>query len=172
LTSNGQYVRMIPSLSGNLYKFDGKFVEPVPINANHLLKNSFRYSEDLVISGGRETMTYGVDLESGNIIYECTLKGCDRNFTGQDDESQQVLVVQRQTQTIRALEPRTGLERWNFSVAQHDVKLLNDPNSECHFSGAEKLDDLTIRVVVPDGLVCAVSKTNPSVVVWKHKVKH
>jgi eukaryotic translation initiation factor 2-alpha kinase 3 len=135
---------MIPSLSGNLYKFDGKFVEPVPINANHLLKNSFRYSEDLVISGGRETMTYGVDLESGNVIYECTLKGCERNFTGQDNESQQVLVV---------------------------MKLLNDPNSECHFSGADKLDDLTIRVVVPDGLVCAVSKTNPSVVVWKHKVQ-
>ncbi|XP_059472098.1 eukaryotic translation initiation factor 2-alpha kinase [Neocloeon triangulifer] len=168
LTSNGQYVRMIPSLSGNLYKFDGKYIEPVPINANHLLRNSFRYSEDLVISGGRETMTYGLDMNSGRVIYECTIKGCDRNFTGQESDGH-VLVVQRQTQTIRALEPRTGYERWNFSVAQHDVKLLNDPNSECHDKERIKDEDLIIKVIVPDGLVCALNKKNPSQVVWKHK---
>lgn len=51
LTNNGQWVRMIPSLSGSLYKFDGEGVEPIPINADNLLSSSFKFSDDLVISG-------------------------------------------------------------------------------------------------------------------------
>jgi translation initiation factor 2-alpha kinase 3 len=42
---------MIPSLSGGLYKFNGDDIEPIPITAENLLKSSFRYSDDLVISG-------------------------------------------------------------------------------------------------------------------------
>lgn len=51
LTNNGQWVRMIPSLTGALYKFDGETVEPIPINADNLLSSSFKFSDDLVISG-------------------------------------------------------------------------------------------------------------------------
>lgn len=51
LTNNGQWVRMIPSLSGGLYKFNGEFIEPIPVTADNLLRSSFRYSDDLVISG-------------------------------------------------------------------------------------------------------------------------
>lgn len=51
LTNNGQWVRMIPSLSGSIYKFDGETVEPIPISAEHLLSSSYKYSDDLVISG-------------------------------------------------------------------------------------------------------------------------
>lgn len=51
LTNNGQWVRMIPSLSGSLYKFDGEGVEPIPINVDDLLSSSFKFSDDLVISG-------------------------------------------------------------------------------------------------------------------------
>lgn len=51
LTNDGQLVRMIPSLSGALYKFDGETVEPIPINADSLLSSSFKFSDDLVISG-------------------------------------------------------------------------------------------------------------------------
>lgn len=51
LTNNGQWVRMIPSLSGSIYKFDGETVEPIPISADNLLSSSYKYSDDLVISG-------------------------------------------------------------------------------------------------------------------------
>lgn len=61
LTNNGQWVRMIPSLSGGLYKFNGEFIEPIPVTADNLLRSSFRYSDDLVISG--------------NIKFWLTLKG-------------------------------------------------------------------------------------------------
>lgn len=51
LTNNGQWVRMIPSLSGGLYKFDGDSIVPVPVTADSLLSSSYRYSDDLVIAG-------------------------------------------------------------------------------------------------------------------------
>lgn len=51
LTNNGQWVRMIPSLSGSIYKFDGESVEPIPITADNLLSSSYKYSDELVISG-------------------------------------------------------------------------------------------------------------------------
>lgn len=42
---------MIPSLNGGLYKFDGETIEQIPVTADHLLSSSFKFSEDLVISG-------------------------------------------------------------------------------------------------------------------------
>ena len=52
------------------------------------------------------------------IRYECTIDGC-KKFDGEEGESlDDVIVVQRETQTVRAVEPRSGQEKWNFSVSQ------------------------------------------------------
>ncbi|KAE8573034.1 Putative Eukaryotic translation initiation factor 2-alpha kinase [Halyomorpha halys] len=169
LTNNGQFVRMIPSLSGGLYKFNGDSVEAIPITADNLLKSSFLYSDDLVISGGRESKTYGVEVSTGKILYECSMSKCDNE--SKSSPVGDVIVVQRQTQTIRAIEPRSGAERWNFSVGQHDVKIAHDPSSYCH-SVIDPSADYILKVIVPDGLICAISKTNPGEVVWKHKFEY
>jgi len=60
-------VRLIPSLAGGLYKFDGEAVEPVPLSAETLLRSSFKFADDTVITGGKESRTYGVEVETGNI---------------------------------------------------------------------------------------------------------
>jgi translation initiation factor 2-alpha kinase 3 len=45
-------VRMIPSLSGGIYKFNGSNIEPIPVTADLLLKSApFSFSSDLAISG-------------------------------------------------------------------------------------------------------------------------
>lgn len=59
LNNNGQWVRLIPSLNGGLYKFDGENLEAIPVSTDQLLHSSFRYSDDLVFSGGKETKSYG-----------------------------------------------------------------------------------------------------------------
>ena len=78
-------VRLIPSLAGGLYKFDGEVVEPVPLDAEALLKTSFQFSKDSALkttmSGGKEKRTYGLDLATGRVRYECTIDGCK---TGND----------------------------------------------------------------------------------------
>jgi len=52
LTDNGQFVRMIPSLSGGIYKFNGSSIEPIPVTAEQLLKSTpFTFSSNLAISG-------------------------------------------------------------------------------------------------------------------------
>lgn len=48
-------------------------------------------------------------METGRVLYECNLDGCD-NLTELEAEGD-VVLVQRQTQTVRAVEPRTGVER-------------------------------------------------------------
>lgn len=75
LTNNGNMVRLIPSLSGGLYKFDGDSLEVIPITADELLKSSFKFSDDLVISGGKETRSYGVSSRTGKVTYECSMHG-------------------------------------------------------------------------------------------------
>lgn len=219
LTNNGQWVRMIPSLSGAIYKFDGETVEPIPINADNLLSSSYKFSDELVISGewrtatyqwtpfndffictkrvkgGKETISYGVSAQSGQIIYECSMRGCiNSTEINQDADNasdrpsdadsavnppqindDEVIVVRRKTQTVRAIEPRTGEERWNFSVGQHEIESIQSPN-DCHASSRSTVHDLLtnldLRVIVPEGVICAVRKSSPNDILWKYKFDH
>ncbi|KAH8417329.1 hypothetical protein KR222_008871 [Zaprionus bogoriensis] len=213
LTNNGQFVRMIPSLSGGIYKFDGDSIDPIPITAEHLLSSSAKFSDDLVISGGKETRNYGVSVRTGQLLYECSINGCinattdqgaindkieelrqDEDYQSEQQQQQDddqlrdengyivphdsllddVLVVRRQTQTVRAVESRTGLERWNFSVGQHELDVMRA--ADCHLEPRSELElavlDVDIRVVVPEGIICAFSKSDPQLLLWKHKFNH
>ena len=196
LNNNGNWVRMIPSLSGSIYKFDGKTIDAIPVTADELLKSSYKFSDDIVISGGKETRSYGVSSRTGEVIYECSMEGCknrtelhDVKPTESEDtikEEEQffieqthnpllddIIVVRRQTQTVRAIEPRTGNERWNFSIGQHEVEILE--SEDCQTSSnkndelAEYILDLELKVIVPEGIVCAYNKHTPNVILWKHK---
>lgn len=125
LTNNGKYVRMIPSLNGGIYKFDGESIEAISLTAEDLLKSSFKFSDDMVISGGTEVRTYGINSRTGLVVYECGIGGCkNKNFSEVLEEDQEdkkesnydpnideTLVLKRHTQTVRAIEPRTGNER-------------------------------------------------------------
>ncbi|XP_013108185.2 eukaryotic translation initiation factor 2-alpha kinase [Stomoxys calcitrans] len=206
LTNNGQFVRMIPSLSGGIYKFDGQSIDPIPITTDNLLSSSSKFSDDLVISGGKETRTYGVSARTGQMIYECSMDGCVNatepepnvmapiedgddplenenetqfqrtpNYMDEHDPLvDDVIVVRRLTQTVRAIETRTGTERWNFSVGQHELDLVR--SADCHDRKFSDIDmamlDLDIKVIVPEGVICAFSKSDPSAMLWKHKFNH
>ncbi|KAH8292236.1 hypothetical protein KR054_007547 [Drosophila jambulina] len=208
LTNNGQFVRMIPSLSGGIYKFDGESIDPIPITAEHLLSSSAKFSDDLVISGGKETRSYGVSVRTGQLLYECSINGCvnstddgraindtieeadQEEIRTDDDEDHMrdeagyvvghdpllddVIVVRRQTQTVRAVESRTGMERWNFSVGQHELDMVRA--SECTQQPRDELElavlDVDIKVVVPEGVICAFSKSDPQTMLWKYKFDH
>lgn len=183
LTNNGKYVRMIPSLSGGIYKFDGDSIEAIPVTAEDLLKSSFKYTDEMVISGGKELRSYGINSRTGRIIYECSLNGCkSQNLTDSAEEPSEsqpdemlddILVVRRQTQTVRAIEPRSGSERWNFSIGHHELEML--PNDNCQSQGSKNDEieshilDFELRVIIPDGLVCAYSKKSPNEILWQQK---
>nr|XP_023011887.1 eukaryotic translation initiation factor 2-alpha kinase [Leptinotarsa decemlineata] len=161
LTNNGEWVRIIPSLTGTLYKFDGSTIDPIPITAEELLKSSFRYSDDLVIAGGIDVRTYGVGFRSGTLYYECTSVKC----SNKDDQNvDDVLLIERSTHTIRAVEPRTGTERWNFSVGLHNVKL---PKVSC-INPNIQLFNWNVTAVLPEGKIKASISHNDQVQSWIH----
>lgn len=151
--------------------------------------------------GGKETRSYGVSSRTGKIIYECSIHGCQNSTHSSEMENEQrtqprtaaadndnnnnddgvaahdpliddVIVVRRHTQTVRAVEPRTGGERWNFSVGHHEMEILK--TEDCHERPFSELDksllDLEIKVVVPEGIICAFNKNAPHVILWKYKV--
>lgn len=48
MAQNFKSIRLIPSLNGNLYKFDGDDIEQLPITADDLLRSSFQFPDELV----------------------------------------------------------------------------------------------------------------------------
>ena len=64
--TDGSY-KVIPSLDGGLYRWDGHNVEPVPINADTLMSSSFKLSSDAMMVGGKETSTYGINAGTGQV---------------------------------------------------------------------------------------------------------
>ena len=54
-----------------MYEFDGGGIEALPFTADTLLTSSFKFSEDYVVVGGKETITYGVNSKNGqvNVVY-------------------------------------------------------------------------------------------------------
>lgn len=183
MRNRGQRVRLIPSLDGSLYKFNGETVEPLPLTADFLLKSSFKLGDDMVITGGKEARTYGINVHTGQVRYVCTMSGC--NQTQDDDYStEDVLVVKRNTQTVRAIEPRTGREKWNFSVGENHLSVLKGLMASCtshsqssssndatsfsieepnNCSSKGSCDDQSfIRVVMPEGVIALTSNTEDS----------
>lgn len=73
--------------------------------------------------GGRESKTYGVDIDSGKVLYECSMSKCDNNSNNEPHGD--VIVVQRQTQTVRAIEPRSGTERYSI-ITSYMIRLIKD----------------------------------------------
>ncbi|XP_015592079.1 eukaryotic translation initiation factor 2-alpha kinase isoform X2 [Cephus cinctus] len=63
--------------------------------------------------------------------------------------------------------------RWNFSVGQHDLTLLPAETADCHDTAAnpsqKNIVDIELKVIVPEGLVWAINKSNPNVKLWQYK---
>jgi translation initiation factor 2-alpha kinase 3 len=98
LSEDGKYINLIPSLAGGLYKYDGDSLQPIPLNADSLLKKSFKLSNDVVITGGKELRTFGVDVDSGSIRYECGFGDCyypSQAASDPNEEKRPVLVIKK-----------------------------------------------------------------------------
>ncbi|XP_050546208.1 eukaryotic translation initiation factor 2-alpha kinase isoform X2 [Daktulosphaira vitifoliae] len=168
LSNHDHWTRMIPSLSGSLYKFDGETLDRIPFTVDSLLKSSFRYNDDVIISGGKVSQTYGIDMASGQLLYVCDMAQCN-NITTDDLTSSDscILVLQRQTQTVRSSEPHSGIERWNFSVGQHDLKIISGLN-KCYQITNPSLK-IDFKVNIPNGILSAYSYDDPEKTIWTHK---
>ncbi|KPJ18535.1 Eukaryotic translation initiation factor 2-alpha kinase [Papilio machaon] len=162
--AGGKWVRLVPSLRGTLYSLSGDTIEPLPFDAEQLLSSSFKYSDDLVIGGARETLWLGIDAHTGTVIYECGSAGCSSEQTA--GAGREVLVLRRQSSTVRALEPHSGQEKWNFSVAEHQLAVSR---RECMGASAPP-SPVTVGVDMPEGVV-AVRLPGSQKPLWQQKLE-
>ncbi|XP_069016865.1 eukaryotic translation initiation factor 2-alpha kinase 3 [Embiotoca jacksoni] len=132
---------VIPSLDGALFQWnrDRESMEAVPFSVESLLDSSYRIGEDTVLVGGKSLTTYGLGAFSGKLRYICSAGGCSR--WGEDEvEAEDVLLLQRSQKTVRAIRPRSGLEKWNFSVGNFELKLIPELQSGLNFLEGEVMN--------------------------------
>lgn len=191
---------VIPSLDGALFQWnrDRESMEAVPFSVESLLESSYRIGEDTVLVGGKSLTTYGLGAYSGKLRYICSAVGCSR--WGDDEvESEDVLLLQRTQKTVRAIRPRSGMEKWNFSVGNFELKLVPESESGMNFLEGEVVNgdtwresqkvitdepkeeqtenhenqnqhlDLVIKVSVPDWKVMAFSAEPDGQLVWERQ---
>ncbi|XP_042890006.1 eukaryotic translation initiation factor 2-alpha kinase 3-like isoform X2 [Penaeus japonicus] len=165
VTSRGEWVRLIPSLDGGIYRFDGDGVEALPVTAETLLHSSFKFNTDTVFTGGKSTEIWGMSANTGHLLYVCNTAGCNRQQTA--SKPIHVLVVRRVTQIVRAIDPQSGEERWNFSVGQHEVNLAG---GGCEWMGrGEEEEELpSLHFVVPDGIIMGMDEEGH--LLWQQKL--
>ncbi|XP_012935928.1 eukaryotic translation initiation factor 2-alpha kinase [Aplysia californica] len=123
---NGKKMRLIPSLDGALYQFDGDKVEAIPMSAETLLSSTYRVSDDSMVVGSKDIRNYGIDFKTGEIQFMCGSEGCSNSKGEAKNDpivSNDVLVLTRTTQVVRCVDIKNGHEKWNFSVGQHQASL-------------------------------------------------
>ena len=80
-----------------LYKFDGEVIEPIPLNAEEMLRTSFKFADNTVMTGGKESRVYGIEVKTGKIRYECTMAGCfsptGEALSSQETDLEDIVIV-------------------------------------------------------------------------------
>ncbi|KAM3940408.1 eukaryotic translation initiation factor 2-alpha kinase 3 isoform 2-T2 [Leptodactylus fuscus] len=118
---------IIPSLDGDLFQWDRdrESMEAVPFTVESLLESSYKFGDDVVLVGGKSLTTYGLSASSGKVKYICSAMGC-RRWSEEDGEQDDILLLHRKQKTVRAVGPRSGNEKWNFSVGHFELRYIPD----------------------------------------------
>ena len=67
MVRNGKKMRLIPSLDGALYQYDGEKVEAIPMSAETLLSSTYRLSDDSMVVGSKDIKNFGIDITTGKV---------------------------------------------------------------------------------------------------------
>ncbi|XP_018421606.1 PREDICTED: eukaryotic translation initiation factor 2-alpha kinase 3 [Nanorana parkeri] len=181
---------IIPSLDGDLFQWDRdrESMEAVPFTVESLLESSYKFGDDVVLVGGKSLTTYGLSASSGKVKYVCSAMGC-RRWNEEDVEQDDVLLLHRKQKTVRAVGPRSGSEKWNFSVGHFELRYIPDVDPVVGFIGGQLeasggtdeskiisdvdeqetgTNDVVIKVSVADWKVMAFNR-NLGNLEWEHQ---
>ncbi|XP_077136377.1 eukaryotic translation initiation factor 2-alpha kinase 3 isoform X1 [Ranitomeya variabilis] len=147
---------IIPSLDGDLFQWDRdrESMEAVPFTVESLLESSYKFGDDVVLVGGKSLTTYGLSASSGKVKYICSAMGC-RRWNEEETEQDDILLLHRKQKTVRAVGPRSGGEKWNFSVGHFELRYIPDVEPavgfiEGHVEPSGGTDDSKIIMDVDD----------------------
>ncbi|XP_053444050.1 eukaryotic translation initiation factor 2-alpha kinase 3 [Nycticebus coucang] len=126
---------IIPSLDGDLFQWDRdrESMETVPFTVESLLESSYKFGDDVVLVGGKSLTTYGLSAYSGKVRYICSALGCRQWDSDEMEQEEDILLLQRTQKTVRAVGPRSGNEKWNFSVGHFELRYIPDMETRAGF---------------------------------------
>ncbi|XP_026573101.1 eukaryotic translation initiation factor 2-alpha kinase 3 isoform X1 [Pseudonaja textilis] len=165
---------IIPSLDGDLFQWDRdrESIEAVPFTVESLLESSYRFGDDVVLVGGKSRTTYGLSSYSGKVKYICSAMGC-RRWDDDEIEQEDILLLHRTQKTVRAVGPRSGNEKWNFSVGHFELRYLPETETRVGFlegnmkSNINKEDSKIISEVEEQEATMKDTVIKVSVADWK-----
>lgn len=166
VNNKGEIVRIVPSLDGNLFVHNGRTIKQTQFSTEKLLKNSLKFSENVLLVGGQENKIIGLNLQDGSVAYECGFKGCSQveNITYDN-----VILLKKTSQSVRAINSLSGKEEWHFVV--NDPQLVNIGNEHCSsIEQDESPHYVDFKVIVPSGFIhSSVYVLDPFAVKQLHK---
>ncbi|XP_067884870.1 eukaryotic translation initiation factor 2-alpha kinase 3 isoform X2 [Heterodontus francisci] len=164
-------------------------MEAVPFTVESLLESSYRLGDDVVLVGGKSRTSYGLDAYTGKMQYVCSAGGCRRWEEETTEQGSDLLLLQRMQKTVRAVGPRSGAEKWNFSVGHYELRFVRDATSRINYiessssasskNGQSKIfsegdqeatfKDRVIKVSVSDWKVMSFSNKQGGQLEWEHQ---
>ncbi|UJR09018.1 hypothetical protein I4U23_013267 [Adineta vaga] len=171
---NSKSIRLIPSLVGGIYeKHDHtEHIEPLPFDAESLLNTTFHFHDELIMTGGKDIDTLGLDLTTGKIIYRFSKHYVDQSTSKNDACSTSMLIIKRIKQTVRARNVRNGYEKWNFSVSNYELLYLYSHLQDDIFERSYPKNDLIVffEYELQSGVIFAFDKKND--LIWTSSIKN
>ena len=135
----------IPSTDGKLYIHDPlEGVKMLPISIQDLVNDSPFISEDgIIYIGKKKANMYALNLNSGSIMGLFPSSGIS------SPAKKKTLIIGRSDYTIKAINPKSGIEMWNLTFSEYNSKKfyeefednLDDSHSNRFFVDDDDLDD-------------------------------
>ncbi|KAH9526816.1 Eukaryotic translation initiation factor 2-alpha kinase 3 [Dermatophagoides farinae] len=154
----GELMQILPSLDGNLYVYHGDTIKKTQFSAEKLLKNSFKFTDNIMLAGGQESKLIGLNINNGDLLYDCGHSGCSHDNDSTTSLMEDVVLVRKNSQSVRAINTLTGQEEWHFVV--DDPQIVKVGTNECHQGrlNTNTTSPYTIqfRVMLPNGRITSL----------------
>ncbi|XP_065071715.1 eukaryotic translation initiation factor 2-alpha kinase 3-like [Rhopilema esculentum] len=162
-------LRYVPSLSGGIFQIEKDKIEAVPFSADILLGKFQKLPDGTDIVGGKDIKSFGIDAETGNVLYECNINGCKPVANRWHLSERDIFVIRRTQKVVRAVDLKTGEERWNFSVGNFDVSYLDSPGHQQSCEKYSENSNLKMKFNVAKGLLEAFRQNSETDVEWSFR---
>ncbi|CAL8098966.1 unnamed protein product [Calicophoron daubneyi] len=143
LVTDKKHYSIVPSLDGQLFLLEknlsgpgsrGTSLRALPLTIDSLFSSNFMLTEDSILTGGKESSVFSFSPITGKVRYNCSRDGCYNNLTHSDssatDSTNTSILVYSTNHIIRAVHAPTGAERWNLSVRQDNLCIVQDRSAD------------------------------------------
>ncbi|XP_047738255.1 LOW QUALITY PROTEIN: eukaryotic translation initiation factor 2-alpha kinase-like [Hyalella azteca] len=180
MVAAGKMIQLVPSLDGMLYQISkgSDKLTALPVSADALKASTFKFDDETYVSGGYSSESFGLYAGSGALVYKCDHEGCKQrtNLDGVIpplSDSDDVILVTKTMRNVYAFDPTLGIEKFNYSVGEHQVELVR--SSGCRATAGRKApsDNPTLpllRFSLSDRLIQAELEDGTRL--WKNRFDH